>query len=118
MFKRLCILAGCVLLTGCGLMGEKTPVPEPEQTALTPVMEFMIENEPGASASLTDDSFGGEVRITMEEGFLSAASEMCKRATLLSAQHEAEIIVICRPAYSTEANAWRLAPRVWGKGIN
>ncbi|MFQ8735367.1 MAG: DVU3141 family protein [Bilophila wadsworthia] len=57
--------------------------------------QFMVANATGATAVIEDETFGGEVRVTLEDAFLSAAGETCKRATLLSAQHEAEIVVIC-----------------------
>ena len=56
-----------------------------------------------------------------EDAFLSAAGETCKRATLLSAQHEAEIVVICHNGQEGDGSnpgEWRLMPRVWGKGIS
>lgn len=116
MYKNFCIIALCTMLTGCGLMDEKTVQPLTEPSNDSPVVVFMTQNEPGASSSLTDGNFGGNVRVTMEESFLSAGNELCKRATVLSSQQEAEIVVICRPAYSGDDGAWRLAPRVWGNG--
>lgn len=118
MYKKLCILIGCALLTGCGLVGGNPEEPVSAPSPNSPVVTFMIQSEPGASASLADTSFGGDVRVTLEETFLSAANEMCKRATVLSGGQEAEIVVICRPAYSVDDNAWMLAPRVWGNGGN
>ena len=75
----------------------------------------------GATAVIEDETFGGEVRVTLEDAFLSAAGETCKRATLLSAQHEAEIVVICHNGQEGDGSnpgEWRLMPRVWGKGIS
>ena len=83
--------------------------------------QFMVANATGATAVIEDETFGGEVRVTLEDAFLSAAGETCKRATLLSAQHEAEIVVICHNGQEGDGSnpgEWRLMPRVWGKGIS
>ena len=111
----------CALCLG-GCFGQSQP-PQPEfvPDPLTPVGRFMVANTPGATALIEDATFGGEVRITLEDTFLSAAGETCKRATLLSASHEAEIIVICHNGQDgdeSNPDEWRLMPRVWGKGIS
>lgn len=106
-----------LLLLTClgGCFWQTSPVaPPPVPQELSPVAQFMISNTPGATALIQDESFGGEVRITLEDAFLSAAGDTCKRATLLSEQHEAEIVVICRNKTNDE---WKLMPRVWGRGI-
>ena len=92
-----------------------------EAHPLSPVAQFMVANATGATAVIEDETFGGEVRVTLEDAFLSAAGETCKRATLLSAQHEAEIVVICHNGQEGDGSTpgeWRLMPRVWGKGIS
>lgn len=114
----------CLALLLGGLGGcfwQSAPLPE-ETTAppLSPVARFMVANTSGATALIDDAVFGGEVRVTVEDTFLSAAGETCKRATVLSAQHEAEIIVICHNGQEGDESdpaEWRLMPRVWGKGI-
>ena len=88
---------GLILLGGlvsCSWQSAPTPPPV-EPQPLSPVAQFMVANATGATAVIEDETFGGEVRVTLEDAFLSAAGETCKRATLLSAQHEAEIVVIC-----------------------
>ena len=108
---------GLILLGGlvsCSWQSAPTP-------PLSPVAQFMVANATGATAVIEDETFGGEVRVTLEDAFLSAAGETCKRATLLSAQHEAEIVVICHNGQEgDESNPgeWRLMPRGWGKGIS
>ncbi|MEG2139210.1 MAG: DVU3141 family protein [Bilophila sp.] len=100
-----------------GCFGQSSPVvPPPAPPELSPVAQFMASNTPGATALIQDPAFGGEVRVTLEDSFLSAAGETCKRATLLSDQHEAEIVVICQNTAEPDA-AWKLMPRVWGRGI-
>ncbi|WP_294515530.1 DVU3141 family protein [uncultured Bilophila sp.] len=117
---QLCCLSALLGgLGGCFWQSAPLP-PEPEPQPLSPVAQFMVANAPGATALIQDDGFGGEVRVTLEDTFLSAAGETCKRATLLSAQHEAEIIVICHNGQEgdeSDPGEWRLMPRVWGKGI-
>ena len=96
---------GLILLGGlvsCSWQSAPTPPPV-EPQPLSPVAQFMVANATGATAVIEDETFGGEVRVT-----------------LLSAQHEAEIIVICHNGQEgDESNPgeWRLMPRVWGKGI-
>lgn len=88
---------GLILLGGlvsCSWQSAPSPPPV-EPQPLSPVAQFMVANATGTTAVIEDETFGGEVRVTLEDAFLSAAGETCKRATLLSAQHEAEIIVIC-----------------------
>ena len=84
---------GLILLGGlvsCSWQSAPTPPPV-EPQPLSPVAQFMVANATGATAVIEDETFGGEVRVTLEDAFLSAAGETCKRATLLSAQHEAEM---------------------------
>lgn len=112
----LSLLAG---LGGCFWQG--TPAPEqPQPQPLSEVPRFMVANSSGATGVVQDEAFGGEVRVTLEDAFLSASGETCKRATVLSVQHEAEIVVICHNGQNgdeSNPDEWRLMPRVWGKGI-
>ncbi len=111
------VVLSSLLLSLGGCFWKNTPVlPEPEPETLSPVVQFMVSNSPGATALIQDETFGGEVRVSLEDSFVSAAGETCKRATLLSAQQEAEIIVICRSEDSGTGH-WRLMPRIWGRGI-
>ena len=109
---------GLILLGGlvsCSWQSAPTPPPV-EPQPLSPVAQFMVSNSPGATALIQDESFGGEVRVSLEDAFVSAAGETCKRATLLSSQQEAEIVVICR-SEGPNQDHWRLMPRIWGRGI-
>lgn len=103
------------LLSGCFWSVHQTPQPKPKPPS--PVLQFMIANAPGAMTMLSDPEFGGEVRITLEESFMSAGGENCKRATVVSTDQDPEIIVACQDkTSSTEMdNIWRLVPRVWGR---
>ena len=101
-FCGLILLGG---LAGCSWQGAPA-LPPAEPQPLSPVAQFMVANTAGATAVI--------------DAFLSAAGETCKRATLLSAQHEAEIVVICHNGQGGDESSpgeWRLMPRVWGKGI-
>lgn len=108
------LFAVCLFLSGCSLWSSP-PLPPVEPTPVSPVVAFMRDNSPGTAGSLHDPEFGGEVRIHVEDEFLSATNELCRRATLLSAGHEAEVVIICRD--NVDNAPWRLMPRVWGKGI-
>lgn len=84
---------------------------------LSPVREFITTRTPGspeASGTISDPEFGADLRITLEQEFLSAAGETCRRASLLSPRGEAEMVVMCRG----NDGLWTLAPRVWGQGLS
>ena len=107
---------GLILLGGlvsCSWQSAPTPPPV-EPQPLSPVAQFMVANATGATAVIEDETFGGEVRVTLEDAFLSAAGETCKRATLLSAQHEAEIVVICHNGQ--EGDGLSVTQRFWRTG--
>ena len=115
--RRFIPIALPLLLSLGGCFWNPPPVPqEPEPEPLSPVVQFMVSNSPGATALIQDETFGGEVRVSLEDSFVSAAGETCKRATLLSPQQEAEIIVICHSNESGSGH-WKLMPRIWGRGI-
>lgn len=103
-------VASCLL---CGCFGAMRPEPAEPSLPPSPVLGFMIANAPGTSAVLSDPEFGEDIRVTLEENFISASGETCKRATLLSATQEAEIVVACR----SSDGRWQLAPRIWGNGL-
>lgn len=102
----LCTLA----LAGC--MFASPPQPEPE-TPPTPLAAFMIAHEPGDTATVHDPDYGGDVQVTIQETFISATGEECRRASLVSRQQEAEMAVICRK----EGGRWVMGARIWGQGI-
>lgn len=104
----LLLLALTAPLQGC-FGGESSPPPPPPG----PVENFLINAAPGASTTLDDPQFGQQVHVLLEDNFVSASGEDCKRATVRSQRQEAEIIVICRD----RQGVWRLAPRVWGQGL-
>lgn len=113
-FFRLLPLLGLPLLLplhGCGLFAD---TPAQPQTPPGPVEAYMISANPGDSTTLEDPGFGKNVRVTLDNGFTSAKGEECKRATVLSGQKEAEVVVICR----NSEGQWRMAPRVWGQSID
>lgn len=97
-----------VPLAGC-FGGESTPPPPP----LGPVETFLINAAPGASTTVDDPQFGPQVHVLLEDNFVSASGEDCRRATVRSQRQEAEVVVICRDGQGV----WRLAPRVWGQGL-
>lgn len=97
-----------VPLAGC-FGGESTPPPPPPG----PVETFLINAAPGASTTLDDPQFGPQVHVLLEDNFISASGEDCRRATVRSQRQEAEVVVICRDGQGV----WRLAPRVWGQGL-
>lgn len=97
-----------VPLAGC-FGGESTPPPPPPG----PVETFLINAAPGASTTVDDPQFGPQVHVLLEDNFISASGEDCRRATVRSQRQEAEVVVICRDGQGV----WRLAPRVWGQGL-
>lgn len=104
----LLLLALTAPLQGC-FGGENSPPPPPPG----PVENFLINAAPGASTTLDDPQFGRQVHVLLEDNFVSASGEDCKRATVRSQRQEAEVVVICRDGQGV----WRLAPRVWGQGL-
>ncbi|MCL1940070.1 MAG: hypothetical protein FWG04_05360 [Desulfovibrionaceae bacterium] len=102
-----------VFLSGCAWF--RAPVPEPVQP-LSPVREFMVSRTPGAAdatGTVSDPEFGQNLRIVLEQEFLSATGDTCRRASLLSLAGAAEMVVMCREA----SGNWKMAPRVWGQGL-
>lgn len=97
-----------VPLAGC-FGGESTPPPPPPG----PVETFLINAAPGTATTVDDPQFGPQVHVQLEDNFISATGENCRRATVRSQRQEAEVIVICRDGQGV----WRLAPRVWGQGL-
>lgn len=114
-FRQLKLLAPvCIAALVGGCFWQSPPPPMEETPPPSPVIQFMIESTPGNTSVLDDPVFGPEVRITLETAFLSASGEDCRRATVLSLQQEAEIVVICR----NPEGQWTLAPRIWGRGLS
>ena len=108
------LLVLCASLSGCGLFNSPTVVSPAKP--LSPVQEFIVSRTPGsadAMGTVSDPAFGENLRIVLEQEFLSAAGETCRRASLFSPRGEAEMVVMCRDGSGT----WTMAPRVWGQGL-
>lgn len=102
-----------VSLAGCGFFDRPPPVPPPP---LSPVQEFIVTRTPGApeaTDTISDPAFGENLRIVLEQEFLSAAGETCRRASLFSPHGESEVIIMCRDGLG----AWTMTPRIWGQGL-
>lgn len=98
-------------LAGCALFSDTPPPPAYEPG---PLEAYLVSAGSGDSTTLDDPQFGKNVRVTLDDSFTSAKGESCKRATVLAGLREAEVVVICRNA----GGQWRMAPRVWGHGID
>lgn len=116
LLSSLSLACTLLLLSGCGLWGSDLPATFVPPVPPSPVVAFMQDNSPGAAATLQDADFGGEVRVSVDDEFYSAVGELCRRATLFSTGHEAEVVVICRSNTGTDT-PWKLMPRIWGRGI-
>ena len=104
----------CASLSGCAWFS--SPKPMAPSRPFSPVQEFIISHTPGsadATGTVSDPEFGDTLRIVLEQEFLSAAGETCRRASLFSPRGEAEMVVMCRNA----EGLWTMAPRVWGQGL-
>lgn len=118
--KRLLWLAPLLLfsflLSGCGFFQSTQPEPTPP-VPLSPVREFIIQHKPGSVESIgtvSDPEFGENLRIVLEQEFLSASGQTCRRASLFSVRGEAEVVIMCRE----DEGIWTMAPRVWGQGLS
>lgn len=111
MFRIVPFFSLSLFLAGCGMW--KSAPPTPSAPPPTPVAAYMMEHAKGDSTTLDDPQFGENILITMQDSFISASGEECRRATLVARQREAEVVVICRK----DGEGWRLAPRIWGQGI-
>ncbi|MCL1985719.1 MAG: hypothetical protein FWG59_04650 [Betaproteobacteria bacterium] len=99
-------LLGGMLLAGCS--GGNPPV-EPEP--LSPLVAFISSAQPTASAQLDDPAFGSGILVTLEEAFVSASGEDCRRAAVIAREREAEMVVVCR---AEEGQPWKMMPRIMG----
>lgn len=97
-------------MAGCGGMSADPPAPPP---IYGPVAEFIISGGPGHSTVVDDPEFGNEITVIVQDSFISASGEECKRATLLAQDKQAEIIAMCRKPDAP----WAMAPRIWGQGL-
>ncbi len=104
----------CLALAGCSFFNRPEPSLPPRQ--LSPVEAFIVSRTPGtpgATGMVSDPAFGDELRLVLEQEFLSAAGETCRRASLFSPRGETEVVIMCRGADGT----WVMAPRVWGQSL-
>ena len=77
---------GLILLGGlvsCSWQSAPTPPPV-EPQPLSPVAQFMVANATGATAVIEDETFGGEVRVTLEDAFRAkpASGLLCFRRSM------------------------------------
>lgn len=110
------LLLFSALTGGCTLFGSDQ-LPPVQDIPLSPVQEFIVANAPGSAGSsgvISDPEFGTDIRITVEQEFISATGETCRRAALFSQKGDTEMVVMCRNA----SGAWKMAPRVWGQGLS
>lgn len=105
------IFFAALMLAGCGHTVSEPPILEP--APLGPMEAFLAAELPGQSIVLDDPEFGENIRVTVEDMFVSANGEHCKRGTVLSSHGNAEVVVICRD----KNGYWKMAPRVWGHAI-
>ncbi len=99
-----------IVLSLCGCLGKSPGVPSPPVSqALSPAAQFIADSAPGSRATITDQSFGGQVHIHVEEPYLSATGRECKRGAIGLPIGGTEIIVLCR-----ESMGWEMIPRIWG----
>lgn len=108
------IMLLCAASSGCALF--TSPDPVLPTRAYSPVEQFILSRTPGASSAVgtvSDPAFGENLRIVLEQEYLSGAGETCRRASLFSPRGEAEVVVMCRDA----SGLWTMAPRVWGIGL-
>ena len=101
-----CLLFMC--LGGCFFSA-----PAPEPPAYTPMVAYMISATAGEATTLDDPDFGQGITVTMGENFTSAKGEECRRGSVRTTAHEAEVVVICRQ----DSGVWRMAPRIWGQRL-
>ena len=105
---KTCAIVSLALLAACA-----DTTPPPERPDYTPVVACLVSAEDGAMTDVEDQTFGGQVSVRAGEHFTSAAGEECRRGSVLSAGHEAEVVVICKEA----DGYWRMAPRIWGQRV-
>lgn len=112
--KMLPIVLLCAASSGCAFFAAPDPVLPARE--YSPVEQFILSRTPGtpgAVGTVSDSQFGDNLRIVLEQEYLSAAGEPCRRASLFSPRGEAEVVVMCRGA----SGFWTMAPRVWGIGL-
>lgn len=105
---KACAVLALTLLAACA-----DTTPTAERPDYTPVVACLVAAESGSTTDLEDNDFGGQVSVRAGEHFTSAAGEECRRGSVLSVGHEAEVVVICKGADGT----WRMAPRIWGQKV-
>ena len=81
------IFFAALMLAGCGHTVSEPPISEP--APLGPMEAFLAAELPGQSIVLDDPEFGENIRVTVEDMFVSANGEHCKRGIFLSGKMEA-----------------------------
>ncbi|SBW08995.1 conserved exported hypothetical protein [uncultured delta proteobacterium] len=112
--RMLPIMLLCAASSGCAFF--TAPDPVLPTRVYSPVEQFILSRTPGTSGAVgtvSDPAFGDNLRIVLEQEYLSGAGETCRRASLFSSRGEAEVVVMCRGA----SGLWTMAPRVWGIGL-
>ena len=107
------VLKACAVLSLALLAACAGTTPPQEAPVYTPVVACLATAETDSLTDLEDSEFGGQVSVRAGEHFTSAAGEECRRGSVLSAGHEAEVVVICKGA----DGYWRMAPRIWGQRV-
>lgn len=108
------LCAVSLLMTACGGKPMLVESPLEEATTKAPLLDYIATHDAGSTATIDDPAFGKGVRVFLEGSFLSATGQECRRATLLSRNGEAEVVVACKG----DDGAWSLAPRIWGQGLS
>ena len=118
--RSIFVVAGMVsiMLTGCmpHFLGSRQEDPEVKTAVSEPLSEvgqFIAENAAGTHSTIEDESFGGQVEVSVEGEFRAASGRDCKRAVVSRPPQETEIVVICR-----NGEEWEMMPRVWGRGLD
>lgn len=107
-------LVACLLLAACGgKQPEMAASPIDDPVVEKPLLDYLSTHDGGSSATLDDPEFGKSIRVFVEGSFLSASGQECRRATLLTRDGQAEVVVACKGDDGT----WTMAPRIWGQGI-
>lgn len=107
-FPKCLSLSLGLMLSACSFSA-----PAPEEPNYTPVVACLAKADNDSSTVLDDPEFGEKVKVSAGEFFVSASGAECRRGTVVSAGHEAEVIVVCKDANGF----WQLAPRIWGQGL-
>ena len=110
---RYLLLCSALLLGACSWGAQPEPRPAP---TLSPLMAFMAGHDKGETTTLDDPEFGQGVQVIMQDAFTSATGDTCRRASLINAASQTEVVVMCRKGEG-DAATWQMMPRIWGQGL-